>query len=380
MCGQRLASCRKVKDIESLVVNALASDPNAGTVTKPLVLDLSNIIIAERLSKTALDITTTHQAAVDSGDMALADQLVYLQDVFEVMRHSGGLVVNGRSGMFKDITTSSAKSVLRVRRLVDGLRGAFPSSVAPCVFRMTRHMPLFLCLQLACHMPCAPLATRQLAPTNTFRLPVLPPSHVCIRSQGKPKDQRGTFLPNGFLHVGVLDGIVDGSAFLSECIRQSAAAADDVVKLWVRSINEAVAVLQEWVPQGVTVDEGLLANENAQQRLLSNEYYPKLPAAEKTLRCSIDCLTKMNSPDDMVVEQEVIDSWIKVCDDAVTIVVTTYVLYLLLERLPKMSDMSLRTAEIEHTRKSLQKAGRVMPAFLDKALTEANEECGVTVT
>ncbi len=172
-----------------------------------------------------------------------------------------------------------------------------------------------------------------------------------------------------------LDGFAQGDALLSEACRQVGDAIQTTVSTWTRDISDFACILRSWVPAGWTVDnvKELLAasGEHAAVRksLLNNtENYPNLGQGANVLEAGTELLTKLNiSGHPVLVPASYLEDMTKTSGRARDCVVVTFALYLLFDKLPRVSTKEAREAEVESFYSTLPK-DQVVPADLKKAL------------
>ena len=80
-----------------------------------------------------------------------------------------------------------------------------------------------------------------------------------------------------------------------------------------------------------------------------------------------------------LVEDKVFDDWTQMADSCNSLVVVTFMLFLICEELPKNKDFTFRQAEVDKAREDLRKTGRVIPAVFEpvlKSLCEGDAGAG----
>lgn len=146
-----------------------------------------------------------------------------------------------------------------------------------------------------------------------------------------------------------LDSIAQGDAVLSETLRQTGLVIDGTVGTWVSDITAFAAVLSSWIPPAVSV-EVLLTAEGAAARktLIGNPNYAPMGGACEILEAANKLLATLNvTGQPNLVPAQVIEALAKVVANGRDCVVLTFSLFLLFDKLPRLTTKESREAEVE---------------------------------
>jgi hypothetical protein len=154
------------------------------------------------------------------------------------------------------------------------------------------------------------------------------------------------------------------------------AAIGDLGNVWVRDITMVAESIAAWCPV-VWVDdvELLKKTDSAQARrtaLLRNPDYPKLGDAITILQQLTARARSLNLPGlGPIVGAECLKFWEDTMAHGIKTVVVTYALYMLFEKLPKITDTELKKAEVEAWVEKFRAAKREVPQVYIDALRAA---------
>lgn len=191
---------------------------------------------------------------------------------------------------------------------------------------------------------------------------------------GKP-DQTDVFAPQGksSMRCTVLDSLFDGDAFLSETMRQSTKHLGEVVGLWVSDIIMVRDVLLKKcpVPGPWIIDASTVRDRELHAALLACPDFQTIGPTVELLQQHVVLLESLNVPQTPpLVSASDIDSMKAACKLGKDVVMVTFLVFLLKEKLPQIESLELRKAEVDATRQKLQARGCSIPAAFEEALLE----------
>jgi hypothetical protein len=180
--------------------------------------------------------------------------------------------------------------------------------------------------------------------------------------------------------IPLFNDICDAGALQSETARQIQQVLDGAVTVWVDDSVQLANMITTWcLPAlGWQADKTLLANspvaQGMRKALLSNEHYQQIGGVVDVVakaESMLDILNAQNSVKATVVQPAVLELLKASCTTGRRCVVTTYCLFLLVEKLPSLSDFELKAAEVQSFVLSL-KGKADMPADFAEALKKAS--------
>ena len=132
-------------------------------------------------------------------------------------------------------------------------------------------------------------------------------------------------------------------------------------------------VLATWCPQGWRANKELFedAGHERRQRLLCNPNYSNVAPALKTLNEQLALLQRLNIQGPGHTEQVdagYVERMTGISDAMSDLVLTTYAVFLIVEKLPKIACGELRKAEVSKFNAKVGGRAHALPAVLDEHL------------
>ena len=140
-----------------------------------------------------------------------------------------------------------------------------------------------------------------------------------------------------------LCGIADAEALRAEAVRQVRAALQEVAAIWLGDVRQFSDVIDSWSPDQSEADEALFEEtevaSDRRARLLCNPRYKDVAPAVEILNKQLALLTSINiNGHPVLVDSAFIDSCKTSANRAADMVLTTYSVFLICEKLPKISS------------------------------------------
>ena len=140
-----------------------------------------------------------------------------------------------------------------------------------------------------------------------------------------------------------LCGIADAEALCAEAVRHVGAALQEAAAIWLGDVRQFSDVIDSWSPDQSEADEALFEEtevaSDRRARLLCNPRYKDVAPAVEILNKQLALLTSINiNGHPVLVDSAFIDSCKTSANRAADMVLTTYSVFLICEKLPKISS------------------------------------------
>jgi hypothetical protein len=196
----------------------------------------------------------------------------------------------------------------------------------------------------------------------------------CLTVTSAP-EMRDLFKRSEDVICNQLDCIADAEALRAEVVRQSRLALQEAVEIWVGDVSKLADVIHFWCPEGWQADAAMFnGDEEAKarrQRLLCNPHYKDVASAVELLSQLTQHLAAINlSGHPVLVNSACLHTLRETVKRGGELVLTTYGVFLICEKLPSISSPELRKAEVANFRKKLKAQHREqLPAEFEAQLS-----------
>jgi hypothetical protein len=174
-------------------------------------------------------------------------------------------------------------------------------------------------------------------------------------------------------HFAQLDGLVDSAALRAEVLRQCGDVISSLADVWVKDVEAASQQVEKFCLSGWVANESLLQDSDAakaaRKALLTNPNYKDIGPAVEMLEANRALLETVNMPGHaVVVPAEFVARLRSIVAHGLETVVITFCLFLVYEKIPRITDPELKKAEVEGFRSRMAAGRREIPQFMQKRL------------